>query len=429
MRVYQVNTMFGAGGAAMAACRLNQGLRQAGVDSWFLSPQVVNGQSEGAVRDIKFGLSLKENIWRRLRKLQIQQVRRRVQAHPLGLSLFGVDLSCYGVALLKACRDAQLLHFHWVNDLLDYPFVLPRLNPQVPLVWTLHDMNPFTGGCFYSQGCRSFQTQCGRCPELGSHQERDLSTEVWERKANALRRMKAPLSFVAPSEWLASEARRSRLLEGFEVRCIPNAVDTDLFRVQEKSAMRRQLGLNPGSPVVLFVAATLDNPWKGLRHLLEAMPSIQSRHSTVQFVSVGDPKIPSNWPVPVSTFSAREEKTMANLYAVADMLVVPSVADNFPNVILEAMACGVPTVGFCTGGIPEAIGRDEPTGLLAAEPNSVALADGVLRLLAMVNGDSVGWQQRCRSRALREFSLPVQAKRHIALYDELLSTTVHPAKK
>lgn len=427
MRVYQVNTYVG-GGAAVAAMRLNHGLIRSGIDSRFFSPHLAESRGSEGMHPIQFGKSLREKLWRRWRRSQLQRLRSRHQPRPTKFDLFGYDLSCYGMALLEACRGADVVNFHWVSDLLDYPYVLPRLAPNVPVVWTLHDMNPATGGCYYARDCRSFETICGRCPELGSSENLDMSTEIWRRKDRALRKLRAPLALVTPSEWLAGEARRSGLLGRFPVQCIPNGVDVNLFRPRNRCEERGRLGVPRDALLILFVAATMDNPWKGLHFLVEAMPVIREKFPEANFMAVGEEKKGIEWPVPVRVLGAKTEKEMASIYAAADLLVVPSVADNFPNVILEAMACGVPAVGFKIGGIPEAI-RDGETGVLAAERTSAGLAEAIVRLLDNVIAHRHRWEHQCRGRALREFALEVQAGRYSSFYRSLLRDISQPFKK
>lgn len=427
MRVYQVNTYVG-GGAAVAAMRLNHGLIRSGIDSRFFSPHLAESRGSEGMHPIQFGKSLREKLWRRWRRSQLQRLRSRHQPRPTKFDFFGYDLSCYGMALLEACRGADVVNFHWVSDLLDYPYVLPRLAPNVPVVWTLHDMNPATGGCYYARNCRAYYSKCGRCPELGSVEPNDLSSELWQRKERALRQLRAPLALVTPSEWLAGEARRSGLLGRFPVQCIPNGLDLNLFRPGDRREAKASLGVQPNAPLVLFVAVTLDNPWKGLPYLVEAMPAILKKFPEANFAAVGGEKGVMEWPIPVQMLGARGEKEMAEVYRAADLLVTPSVADNFPNVILEAMASGVPAAGFKVGGIPEAI-REGQTGSLAEDISSGALARAVSGLLEKVMENRESWERSCRDTAEREYTLEIQAERYASLYRSLINPAENTGRR
>jgi glycosyltransferase involved in cell wall biosynthesis len=419
MRVYQVNTYGHFGGAAIAAKRLNCGLNQAGVESLMVCREEAGKERLAGSRAVVLGRSLKERAWLKWRHFQLNGLYGKHHPRPANFGHFGYDLSCYGMALLEACQGADLLNLHWVSDLLDYPYVLPRLSAEVPWVWTLHDLHAATGGCFYSMHCRAFEAVCGKCPALGSDRERDMSTELWERKARSMERLRAPLSLVTPSRWLAGEIKRSSLMGRYPVQCIPNAVDTDVFSPSDREECKQDLGLRPDAPVIIFAAAALDNPWKGLKYLIDALPMIQSKNPDAQFLAAGYMNGKIDWPVPVRVVGVPDERGMPRLYQSADLLVVPSVADNFPNVIIEAMACGVPSVGFKVGGIPEAIIEGE-TGAIAPEQNSAALANTIHGLLLDVMRNRSRWSEQCRARAVREYALNVQAGRYISLYRSML---------
>jgi glycosyltransferase involved in cell wall biosynthesis len=229
------------------------------------------------------------------------------------------------------------------------------------------------------------------------------------------------LSLVTPSEWLADKVRRSGLLGRFPVQCIPNGIDTNIFRPRDQRAEKTALGLDAGSPVILFVSAMMGNPWKGLPHLAAALPLIKSKYPRVQFLAVGKTDSVDAWPLPVITRSTHDENEIARLYAAADVLVIPSVAENSPNVIVEAQACGVPAAGFRVGGVPESI-REGETGMLAPDQNAAALAETTCRLLEAVLRERGPWQERCRARALREHALGVQAGRYSAVYRSMLES-------
>ena len=166
----------------------------------------------------------------------------------------------YGEQLLHALPDADILNMHFVAQLADVSAFLPGMTSRCPVVWTMHDMNPFTGGCHYDEGCGRFVSGCGCCPQLKRRSSRDLSAWAWKRKAQALHSV-APqrLHFVSPSSWLAQELKRSPVLDGFPVHIIPNAVDIDAFRPRGKKLSRDLLGLPQKKQIVLFVAQSTQN--------------------------------------------------------------------------------------------------------------------------------------------------------------------------
>lgn len=420
MRIHHFTTYASIGGAGIAAGRLVEGLRADGKDARMFSVRAAASAvnwTEGVV----FEQSLAEKLWCRLKQWQINKARSRLPSESVGGQPFFIDLSCFGRAMLRAARGADIIHFHWVSDLLDYAYVLPRLPKNVPVVWTLHDMTPATGGCIYAMDCQRFHHECGECPQLRSGRANDLSSEVWRRKHHALRQLRPPMTLVSPSRWLHDECRKSNLLSSYPCEVIPYGLDTQVFRPYEAASERQRLGLKSGVPVVLFTAASLSDSRKGFRYLLEAIPMVRARFPALQLAAIGAMEKGTSWPDDVVLLPAAEtEEQMARVYSSADILVVPSLADNLPNVIMEALACGVPTAGFRIGGIPEMVVEGQ-TGSLAEEVSSASLADAMLRLLTDLSASREAWRNRCREYACEHFSLKTQSARYSKLYESLLA--------
>lgn len=148
---------------------------------------------------------------------------------------------------LPEFAEADIIHLAWVNQgMLSLHNIRKIMDSGKPVVWTMHDMWPATAICHLTLGCQRFRTQCGDCPYLPGHAEHDLAARIWQRKERLLRGRQ--IHFVACSQWLASEARSSRLLEGQPVVSIPNPIDTRVFRPGDKAAARQAVGAAPGTP-------------------------------------------------------------------------------------------------------------------------------------------------------------------------------------
>jgi glycosyltransferase involved in cell wall biosynthesis len=306
-----------------------------------------------------------------------------------------------------------------VNDLLDYAYVLPRISCSVPVVWTLHDMSPFTGGCCYALDCVGFQTGCGCCPQLASDRPDDLSARSSRRRARALRAIRSRLHLIAPSAWMARMAASSLLFAGLPCAVIPNAVDLACLHPRHRDAHRARLGLAPTTALLLFVAASVINPVKGMATLLAAIPQLQASCPVPLAVAcIGSQ--PEGLPADVRWLGRIDDPDqLAGLYAAADLLVVPSLIDNAPNVIAEAHACGLPVLASAVGGIPEMI---EPgrTGALVPPADSAALAVAASALLPAVMAERPAWSARCRAAAESRHAPELVAGRHIELYRHAL---------
>ena len=413
--VLQVCTYPGAGGAGVAAARLVDALAGSLPRVELLGLPPAEGPHHPRVRALTYGHRVPEALWRRLRVKQCQRDQSVIQASTALLAGFFSDRSAHGWALARALQQPDLIHLHWVNDLIDYARVLPRIPASVPVVWTMHDMSAFTGGCCYALDCERFQNGCGCCPQLVSESSGDLSARSFRRRLRALRAIRSRLHLVAPSAWMARMAASSRLFTGLPCAVIPNAVDLACFHPRHRATGRDQLGLAPTTALLLFVAASVSNPVKGMATLLAVLPQLQAACPvplTVACIGSKPEALPAGvrW---LGQFS--EPEALATLYAAADLLVVPSLIDNAPNVIAEAHACGLPVLASAVGGIPEMV---EPglTGELVPPADSAALATAAAALLPAVMAERPSWSARCRATAEDRYAPELVASRHLDLY-------------
>jgi len=318
-------------------------------------------------------------------------------------------------ALLAPC---DVINLHWVRKFIDLSAFLAA--NRAPMVWTLHDMNPFTGGCHNDEQCGRFRERCGRCPQLGSNDDADLSRQIWQRKQSALERIEPRrLRIVALCRWMAKAVESSSLLGRFPVSIIPNGLDTEVFAPRERAGARSQLGLPAQGRLLLFVAESLRNKWKGFTHLLEALRGLKPTDNIgLASIGRGRPETPPGLPHH-HLGEIHDDRLLAAAYSAADLFVIPSVQDNLPNTVMESLACGTPVAGFDTGGIPDMV-RPGLTGALAPVGDSAALRKSITTLLADAPA-LAKMSAHCREVAVKEYALEVQTRRYTALYDELLA--------
>jgi glycosyltransferase involved in cell wall biosynthesis len=417
--VLQVCTYPGAGGAGVAAARLVDALGGSLPSVELLGMHAAEVPHHPRLRSLTYGHSPLEALWRRLRARQCRRDQALIQASDAVLAGFFSDRSPHGWALARALLQPDLIHLHWVNDLLDYARVLPRIPASVPVVWTLHDMSAFTGGCCYALDCERFHTGCGCCPQLASDRPGDLSARSLARRSRALRAIRSRLHLIAPSAWMAGMAASSRLFAGLPCAVIPNAVDLACFHPRHRDAHRARLALAPTTALLLFVAASVSNPVKGMATLLAAIPQLQAS-CPVPLAAACIGSQPEGLPAGIRWLGRIDDPDqLAGLYAAADLLVVPSLIDNAPNVIAEAHACGLPVLASAVGGIPEMI---EPgrTGALVPPADSAALAVAASALLPAVMAERPAWSARCRAAAEGRYASELVASRHLDLYRHAL---------
>jgi glycosyltransferase involved in cell wall biosynthesis len=400
------------GGAALAAYRLHSGLRSLGYDSRMVvyekestDPSVV-----GFIPPFDWRTRLRRGLSRRL----IERSQEPLESRPVGAGYFSDDRNQHGGDALRQALPTDILHLHWIANFIGYSDFFRRLPTELPLLWTLHDMNPFTGGCHHAAQCSNFCECCGDCPQLSSPSGHDFSNGVWKRKRRAFRRLgRNRFRVVTPSRWLACEVERSSLMGSFPITVIPNGVNTQFFRPRDKSKARQELGISADDKVLLFVTQWLDDRYKGLPTLLQAVERLKAIPQ-LRLVTVGRGTLPDCSVPHTSLCFAGDDERLSLAYSAADLFVLPSVEENFPNSALEALACGLPVVGSKVGGVPEIV-REGCTGVVVERGNSEALATAVQGLL----NDPERLRQmsaNCRRIALEEYSLEIHAKRYVDIY-------------
>jgi glycosyltransferase involved in cell wall biosynthesis len=402
------------GGAGIAANRLHGALRTQAAESRMV---VTNG--ENFVGDI-MQLSGEMHGFRMRQRFETWKLRieRSMASKDVSRKLaYFSDDRVPGKDRLNVRPDADVLNLHWVANFLDYGKFFPSVRSGQPLVWTLHDMAPMTGGCHYAMNCKRFTEECGVCPQLGSTHLGDLTRRIHSRKTAALGALCPETTrIVAPSNWLANEARRSSLLQRFQVDVIPNGLDVETFAPRDRHVAREVLGFPHDRRIILFAADNVSDYRKGMDLLLSAFESSNDLQNVI-LVSMGGGvgRGPAD---SVGVGRIDNARLMSFVYNAADVFVLPTRADNLPNVLVESMACGTPCVSFRVGGVPDVV-RDGETGLLA-EPEDVASLRRCIVNLLKDNEMHKRMSQASREIAVTEYADTIVARRYMALYKELI---------
>ena len=332
---------------------------------------------------------------------------------------FHSERAVVGEAMVSQLPPADIVNLHWVREFVDYQAFFSSRPPGQPVVWTLHDMLAFTGGCHYAADCTRYVEGCGSCPFLESDDPQDLSYRILRRKLKILAGFGNKLHVVSPSRWLAREAKRSVLFRDVPVSVIPYGLDTRQFRPDRREEVRQSLNLPADLKLILFVAHNVTDPRKGLRYLDQALCRLGHRGNlALLLVGDGNPDLMSSIPV-LRAGELWNDDAVSGLYSAADLVVVPSLEDNLPNTVLEAMASGVPVIGFDVGGVPDLVIPGE-TGYLAPLGDSFALAQALAQALDDPERlKSMG--RAARSLMERNHTLEAQANSYLDLYRSLLT--------
>jgi glycosyltransferase involved in cell wall biosynthesis len=375
MKVLIVNTSERTGGAAVAASRLCEALIRHGVKAKML------------VRDKQTDrLTVADLRWPLLQRWRFLWERMAVFCH-LHFSrnhLFELDIANTGadITRLPEFQEADIIHLHWINQgMLSLSGIKKILRTGKPVVWTMHDIWPATAICHLTLGCAAYRSRCSRCKYLPTNAVFDLSAKIWKGKQRML--SGEHITFVACSRWLESEARSSALLRGQTVLSIPNAIDSRVFCPGDRLEARRAEGLPLEKRLLLFVCQRVTNPNKGMSYLIDACRKVVAeqpeRASQMGVVILGGHADEVADQLPFDSYPlgyVSDEQRMARLYRAADVFVLPSLSENLPNTIMEAMACGLPCVGFRVGGIPEEIDHRR-NGYVAEYRSTDDLARGI----------------------------------------------------
>jgi hypothetical protein len=359
-------------------------------------------------------------ITRNARRLRLDlSLRRYAKTSPAERTFFSEDRTPFYEDACRQMPQTDLINLHWLAGFLDLGAFFGWLAPSMPLVWTLHDMASFTGGCCHDMGCGKFTQQCGACPQLGSSDEGDLTRDVWRRKQKYYSSLDPDrFHIVTPSRWLGGEVERSLLLSRFSRSVIPYGLDLEVFKPRDRRFSREVLGIPQEAKVILFVSNGLQVHLKGFKHLIGALEGMDATRGVFLLcLGFGAPPALERFPHAHIT-SMSDDRSLSMVYSAADVFVLPSLADNLPNTMLESLACGTPVVAFAAGGIPDSV-RPGVTGLLANTGDSAELRSAMLELLGN-DSKRADMSANCRRIALAEYDLSVQTRRYVQLYTEML---------
>ena len=400
------------GGGALASFRLHRALLDLGADSRMLV--LKKHQDDPTVTKADAGplttpIHTADRLLRRLH-------RKRMADRIWSPGRFGIG----GLQRHPLVQDSDVLGLYWVNGgFLSVDGIGRLLRLNKPVVWRLSDLWPLTGGCHHPGDCEKFKTACACCPQLGSENAQDLSARQWQRKRHW---PKADLTVVAPSRWLADLAAESTLLKDARIEHITTGIDLSVFKPRQKAEARQRLGLPVGRRLILFGAnSAVANPRKGFSLLVEALGILmeQDRLAPFDLVLFGSDVTPV---LPMDLLLhdrgvIDDEAEKALLFAAADLFVTPSLEENLPNTVIEAMAAGTPTVAFDVGGTGELI-EHGTTGYLAMPADSSDLARGLKTVLSATGADAAMGERAHKAIAATHDQRKV-AGRYLDLFSEL----------
>jgi len=389
MKVVLINTKL-PGGAYVACQRLTQALPKAGVDATMVE-----------IERKRWNF-----LWERLCIFIANRFSKK--------NLFAVSIANTGVDIskLKVVQEADIIHLHWINQGgLSLHNIVQLQSLGKPIVWTCHDMWPFTGICHHANDCDQYQQQCEHCPKIHS----ELAHRVFLKKEQ----LYFHITLVGVSQWIANLAQQSTLGHLCQVTTIPNPIDLQTYYPIDPIEARQQLGLPFDRPLVLFGSMNIADKQKGIDYLLQADKLIDKNFDYIVIGAKGLGYADQlSHPVHCLGY-IKDDDQKRLIYSAATLFVTPSLAETLPTMIMEAMACGTPCVGFNIGGIPEMIGHKQ-NGYIAKHKDAQDFADGIKWCL----DNEQKLIPHTVTKVTNTYSETVVTKQMIQLYNNLLNA--HP---
>lgn len=413
MNILHISTGDSICGAMIAAHRLNVAMNKNEIASWML----VEDKNSNDPTVSKNCCSWVYRLLHRIENL----VEWGVTALFLKAS-YNYSIGLFG----QKCRHrelckADIIYIHWTGySYLNVRGIKHILNYNKPTFFVLHDMYHITGGCNYSFNCKSFQIDCSHCPIIKRKKLNTISARVLKKKKAALQN-NINVQIIAPSIWMGECAKGSALFQNRKVNVIPNPLDTSFFKIIERSEARHIMNLSKNKKKILFGAAGgVSNPYKGWAYLVEALKKIKTKNTELVIfggnVSRDEINNISQEVIQVGIISNLHSLML--LYNACDVFVVPSMADNYPQTVMESISCGTPVVGFDIGGIPDLV-QTGKTGYRARYKDPIDLATGIDCILQGTGEFGNITRESLHNFAEENFSEAVVVKKHKELWKQI----------
>lgn len=417
MKILHVNTNDIEGGAARAANRLHKGLLQKNI----YSRMVVNNKKTDDFTVITLNTNKLERIKTKIR-LFLDEKLKSIYFKRLNVT-WSCNLFC-NKSLVNFINKSNfdIVHFHWINASMLSIKDIKKINK--PIVWTMHDMWPFTGGCHYSDNCFLYKEDCNKCKQLSNKKDTFLSGYILKEKYSSYK--KKSIVYVTPSEWLEKCSKESFLLKNSNIKVIPNGIDLKIFKRLDKNFCKKFLNLDLSKKYILFGAMTsTSDKRKGYDLLKRALSFfkekfyLKDKDIVLLVFGANKPQNNENLPFDINYLGQiSDDITLNIIYNSADVFIAPSREDNLPNTIVEALSCGVPCVAFNVGGMIDLI-EHKNNGYLAEPFNIEDLAEGINFVLE----DENRWNnlsENALNKAQKDYNINDISDKYIDLYKKIL---------
>lgn len=422
MKVLLVNT-YDTGGAAKACIRLHTGLLKKGEASKLLlleskNINIPNSEVFKATPSRKtFLQKVKHKLFYLLKEFKLLKDKPSkkqlfIKSRTSELEWFSFPDTNVDITQSELYKQADIINLHWVSDFLDFESFFKK--NKKPVVWTLHDMNPFSGGEHFTEKYLGINKEGFPIERKISKDEKRVFHQILEYKSKALQGV-SNLHIVVLCNWMQSEVKNSQLFKKYPTYLIPNGIDSNIFQPRGKENSRELLNLPKKRKIILFVANHINNNRKGFDFLKRAIQKIDLEDVLLCSIGfVNNTFSEKNKIVELGNIS--DERLMSVAYSAADVFVIPSLMDNLPNTILESLMCGTPVVGFPVGGIIDLV-EDGKNGFLTKEISVISLVEAINSFFSKLSTFNT---TKIREDALKKYDSKIQAKRYSELFEKIL---------
>lgn len=412
MKVVHFSSTDVLGGAALATYKLHRELLNQGITSNMLVKNIYSPKPVFVKELKRIDTTYENKIKPRLQKYTYKNFKLKYQVPKHIPFSWNTLLPEYDINIPEII-EADIIGLYWIGEFLS-PEIISKL--KKPIVWRLSDIWPFSGGCHYPGNCNNFKNGCGNCHYFKNPNENDFSRKLNVKKQKLWESL--DLTIAAPSNWIANMAFESNIFKNKKIKIIKTGVDENHFKPLNKESLRKIYNIKDDKKMILFGADSATDERKGIKYLINALKKYSNKEKNQIILGIFGGNYHGSIDelgFEIQYFGYVNEIFLPIIYNISDLFIAPSIEENLPNTVIEAMSCGIPAVTFNTGGLPDLI-KDKFNGCMAEPKNTDDLFECIK--YGLINNAKLGIE--ARNTILNEFTQKSQAMQYIKLYNEIL---------
>jgi glycosyltransferase involved in cell wall biosynthesis len=362
-------------------------------------------------------LGIISKVLRKVRQVKYRKQKQRyLYDRPPGLEAFQI-IDHYHYLMVF---DADIIHLHWVSDMFDLSSFLKKISKKTKIIISLHDQSMLTGGCPYTLGCKAFENSCQHCPQLRNPNSNDLASRNFKMKKDLF--ASSNIYFVANSKYIEATARKSNVIPvSANIETIYFGCDTyKPLSFEEISEFKNEKGIFSDRLIFLAGADFVNFRRKGFSLLKEAFKQVHEKELPFQLVTFGNDSEKLDWEFEHISLGYLKESELLKLYQSADYLIFPSIEEAFGLICQEALASGLPVIGFKNGSIEELI-ADKINGFIVQRTSAIELAKVIKKLIISDDIDHAFLRKMAKESIKDGFNSRLTYNKYFSLYLKLLS--------